>query len=163
MLFSCKKKKTQESDYGKYVTDGEKDISIGVLADIHVMAESQAADMTCDDFKACEAHGQKMLGLSESILKTTVDRIIAESDFDVVLVSGDNADDGGEVTHRLVASELKRLENAGIKVFTIPGNHDLNNKSNTYSGAHSYVSGTLQIKSRVLFAFLNFSSSGISS
>lgn len=135
LLFSCKKKKkTQESDYGKYVTDGEKDISIGVLADIHVMSETQAVNMTCSDYKAWEAHGQKMLGLSESILKTAVDRIIAESDFDVVLVSGDNADDGGEVTHRAVANELKRLENAGIKVYTIPGNHDINNKSYTYAG-----------------------------
>ena len=130
-LFSCKKK---DSDYGKYVTDGDKDISIGVLADVHVMSETQAVDMTCSDYKAWEAHGQKMLGLSESILKTAVDRIIAESDFDVVLVSGDNADDGGEVTHRAVAAELKRLEDAGIKVYTIPGNHDINNKSYTYAG-----------------------------
>ncbi len=153
MLFSCKKKKTQESDYGKYVTDGEKDISIGVLADIHVMAQSQAVDMTCDDFKAWEAHGQKMLGLSESILKTTVDRIIAESDFDVVLVSGDNADDGGEVTHRLVASELKRLENAGIKVFTIPGNHDLNNKSNTYAGGKATLTNpTTEVEFASIYA-----------
>ena len=123
------------SNYGKFISDGEADISIGVLADIHVMSEAQAVDMTCDDFKAWEAHGQKMLGLSESILKTAVDRIIAESDFDVVLVSGDNADDGGEVTHRAVAAELKRLEDAGIKVFTIPGNHDINNKSYTYAGS----------------------------
>ena len=132
-LVFCSKKK-EPSDYGVFIKDGDKDISIGVLADIHVMSETQAVDMTCADFKSWEAHGQKMLGLSESILKTTVDRIIAESDFDVVLVSGDNSDDGGEVTHRLVAAELKRLEDAGIKVFTIPGNHDINNKSYTYAG-----------------------------
>ena len=134
LLFSCKKKKTQESDYGKFVKDGEKDISIGVLADIHVMSETQAVDMTCSDYQAWEAHGQKMLGLSGSVLKTAVDRIIEESDFDVVLVSGDNSDDGGEVTHRAVAAELARLEAAGIKVYTIPGNHDINNKSYTYAG-----------------------------
>ena len=136
---------TVTSDYGKYITDGEKDISIGVLADIHVMAEAQAVNMTCEDFKSWESHGQKMLGLSESILKTTVDRIIAESDFDVVLVSGDNADDGGEVSHRLVAAELKRLENAGIKVYTIPGNHDINNKSYTYaSGKAAFTDPTTE-------------------
>jgi len=132
LLTGCKSKETITT-YA-YVNDGETDISIGILADIHVMAETQAVDMTCADFKAWEAHGQKMLGLSESILKTAVDRIIAESDFDVVLVSGDNADDGGEVTHRAVAAELKRLENAGIKVFTIPGNHDINNNSYAYAG-----------------------------
>ena len=134
VLSSCKK-----SDYGKFIKDGKKDISIGVLADIHVMSETQAVDMTCDDYKAWEAHGQKMLGLSESILKTTVDRIIKESDFDVVLVSGDNSDDGGEVSHRAVAAELKRLEDKGIKVFTIPGNHDINNKSYTYASGKAVL------------------------
>ena len=138
--------------YG-YVSDGEVDISIGILADVHVMAETQAVDMSCEDFKSWEAHGQKMLGLSESILKTTVDRIIAESDFDVILVSGDNADDGGEVSHRLVAAELKRLEDAGIKVFTIPGNHDINNKSYTYAGGTaSYTNPTSEAEFASIYA-----------
>ena len=135
LLASCKK----GGDYGVYVSDGEQDISIGVLADIHVMSETQAVNMTCDDYKAWEAHGQKMLGLSESILKTAVDRIIKESDFDVVLVSGDNSDDGGEVSHRAVAAELARLEKAGIKVYTIPGNHDINNKSYTYASGSAVL------------------------
>lgn len=139
LFVSCKPTETEkEFEPTPFVNDAEDaDISIGVLADIHVMSETQAVDMSCADFKAWEAHGQKMLGLSESLLKTAVDRIIAESDFDVVLVSGDNADDGGEVSHRAVAAELARLENAGIKVFTIPGNHDINNNSYTYAGGKS--------------------------
>ena len=158
-FFSCKKKTKETSDYGKFISDGETDISIGVLADIHVMSETQAVDMTCSDYKAWEAHGQKMLGLSESILKTTVDRIIAESDFDVVLVSGDNSDDGGEVTHRAVAAELKRLENAGIKVFTIPGNHDINNKSNTYaSGKAVLTNPTTEAEFASIYAEFGYNS-----
>ena len=154
--YGCKKK-PEEVDKGyttyAYVDDGDTDISIGVLADIHVMAETQALDMTCADFKSWEAHGQKMLGLSESILKTAVDRIIAESDFDVILVSGDNADDGGEVSHRVVANELKRLENAGIKVYTIPGNHDINNKSYTYAGGSaSYTNPTTEVEFASIYA-----------
>ena len=137
IFVSCKK-----DTYGAYVSDGDQDISVGVLADIHVMSETQAVNMTCDDFKAWEAHGQKMLGLSESILKTAVDRIIEESDFDVVLVSGDNSDDGGEVTHRAVAAELARLEKAGIKVFTIPGNHDINNNSYTYASGKAVLTNS---------------------
>ena len=159
LLVSCKKKKTEESTYGKYVMDGDKDISVGVLADIHVMSETQAVNMTCSDYKAWEAHGQKMLGLSESLLKTAVDRIIAESDFDVVLVSGDNADDGGEVSHRAVATELKRLENAGIKVYTIPGNHDLNNKSYTYaSGKAVLTNPTTEVEFASIYADFGYNS-----
>ena len=159
-FFSCKKKTEEADDYGKFVFDGETDISIGVLADIHVMSETQAVNMTCSDFKTWEAHGQKMLGLSESILKTTVDRIIEESDFDVVLVSGDNSDDGGEVTHRAVAAELKRLENAGIKVFTIPGNHDINNRSYTYaSGEGKLTNPTTEAEFANIYADFGYNSS----
>ena len=159
LLVSCKKKKKDESTYGKFVTDGDKDISIGVLADIHVMSETQAVNMTCSDYKAWEAHGQKMLGLSESLLKTAVDRIIAESDFDVVLVSGDNADDGGEVSHRAVATELKRLESAGIKVFTIPGNHDLNNKSYTYASGQAVLTNpTTEVEFASIYADFGYNS-----
>ncbi|HCJ01748.1 MAG TPA: hypothetical protein DHV31_02530, partial [Clostridiales bacterium] len=32
-----------DPNYGQFVADGDKDISIGVLADIHVMSETQAA------------------------------------------------------------------------------------------------------------------------
>ncbi len=142
-----------DPNYGQFVADGDKDISIGVLADIHVMSETQAVDMTCSDYKSWEAHGQKMLGLSESILKTAVDRIITESDFDVVLVSGDNADDGGYLSHVAVASELKRLENAGIKVFTIPGNHDINNNSYTYaSGTQRLTRSTSEVEFASIYA-----------
>ena len=159
LLVSCKKKKKDESTYGKFVIDGDKDISIGVLADIHVMSETQAVNMTCSDYKAWEAHGQKMLGLSESLLKTAVDRIIAESDFDVVLVSGDNADDGGEVSHRAVATELKRLEDAGIKVFTIPGNHDLNNKSYTYASGQAVLTNpTTEVEFASIYADFGYNS-----
>ena len=131
----------------------EKDIAIGVLADVHVMSEKQAVNMTCADFKAWEAHGQKMLGLSESLLKTAVDRIISESDLDVVLVSGDNSDDGGEISHRAVSAELKRLEKAGIKVYTIPGNHDINNKSYTYAnGKAAYADPTTEQEFAEIYA-----------
>lgn len=157
LVYGCKKKTEEEwqKDYVTYgyVDDGAADISIGVLADVHVMAETQAVDMTCPDYKSWEAHGQKMLGLSESILKTAVDRIIAESDFKVVLVSGDNSDDGGETSHRVVAAELKRLENAGIKVYTIPGNHDLNNKSCTYAGGKAtYTNPTTEVEFASIYA-----------
>ncbi len=135
VLTACKRNEKETSNYGQFVKDVEDpDVSIGVLSDIHVMSDAQAVDKANADFKAYESKGQKMLGLSESILKTAVDRIIEESDLEVVLVAGDNADDGGEVTHRAVAAELARLEKAGIKVFTIPGNHDINNRAYTYAG-----------------------------
>ena len=161
---ACKENngKTPSSDYGKYISDGDSDLSIGVLADIHVMSVDQAVDITCADFKTYETKGQKMLGLSESILKTAVDRIIEESDLKIILLSGDNADDGGEISHRAVARELKRLEDAGIKVFTIPGNHDINNRSYTYaSGSMVLTNPTTEAEFASIYKDFGYSKSDV--
>lgn len=46
---------------------------------------------------------------------------------DVLLVTGDMAHDGDETTHRRMAAWLNTLHRSGMRVFVIPGNHDINN------------------------------------
>jgi 3',5'-cyclic AMP phosphodiesterase CpdA len=72
------------------------------------------------------AHDRKMIAESEAILEATVQAILAE-DADVVLVPGDLTKDGVELSHRGVAVYLQMLEDAGKRVFVVPGNHDVSN------------------------------------
>ncbi|MGC8988537.1 MAG: metallophosphoesterase family protein [Verrucomicrobiia bacterium] len=46
---------------------------------------------------------------------------------DIVLIPGDLTKDGELVSHQAVAEVLRRLRDAGIKVFVCPGNHDIAN------------------------------------
>lgn len=108
-------------------------ISFNVISDTHVLAAEQIGNADSTAFIDKTASGQKMLALSEPILQTAIDDFI-ESDEDILLVAGDITEDGSRVSHRAAAREFQRAENAGKKVFVVPGNHDIRNSSKTYTG-----------------------------
>lgn len=114
----------------------DQQVKIAVISDIHVMAPSLLVnDGTA--FQTYLAEDRKMLVQSEAILKEAVTEIIAEKP-NICLVTGDLTKDGEKVSHQLVASYLKKLTDAGIKVLVIPGNHDINNPdAKSFDGASS--------------------------
>ena len=92
--------------------------TVVVLSDLHVVAPDKAATMTMG------AGERKMLKHSALILETVVDSIIARHDGSCVLVTGDLTDRGDCESHNYVATQLKRLQDAGHQCYVIPGNHD---------------------------------------
>ncbi len=77
---------------------------------------------------------RKLLKHSRELMEVALSSIIA-SDADFVLVPGDLTKDGEMINHRIMAGFLAEIENAGKKVFVVPGNHDINNPSAMrYSG-----------------------------
>lgn len=112
------------------VKNRDPEINIAIVSDTHVMAESQF-EMS-EEFMEYASRGQKLLFLSEAIFKTMIDEKI-EDKSDFLLITGDLTDDGGRLSHELVASELRRYEQAGKKAFVVPGNHDINNRSSIYT------------------------------
>jgi UDP-2,3-diacylglucosamine pyrophosphatase LpxH len=72
------------------------------------------------------AQDPKLLDLSAYILDKVIADLLAEHP-KVVLIPGDLTKDGEKISHQSLAKVLKKLTNAGIKVFVIPGNHDINN------------------------------------
>ena len=52
---------------------------------------------------------------------------IIESGVRFVLICGDLTNDGELIGHQLMAKKLKEFTNAGIVVYVVPGNHDINN------------------------------------
>ena len=61
---------------------------------------------------------------------------------DILLVTGDLSSEGELASHQGFASQMKSLEDAGIAVFVIPGNHDLYNYSAMSFQDDTKVSGT---------------------
>ena len=100
-------------------------IKIAVISDLHMMAP----ELLVNDGNAFEeylARDRKMLRESLEILDTLVGSIL-ELKPDLVLVTGDLTKDGERVSHELVAAQLQRLVDNGIRVLVVPGNHDINN------------------------------------
>lgn len=120
-LTACNKKDEEEKPSFK----------MAVLSDIHVMSHEQIGDTLTASFMRRDASGQKMLWLSEAIFRTALDEIAA-SGANALLITGDITDDGARSSHLAVARELKKLEEKGVDVFIVAGNHDIYNRSESY-------------------------------
>lgn len=97
-----------------------------VISDTHVMEPS----LVKKDGEALTNyidHDRKMLKDSPALMEEATRRIL-ERHPQVVLVCGDLTKDGETVSHHFLCDRyLSRIRKAGIKVFVVPGNHDVNN------------------------------------
>lgn len=109
---------------------------IAVITDTHVMAP----DLLVNDGTAWQnklASDRKLLDYSQRIFDYLVDKFKSGADKpDLLLLTGDLTKDGELLSHQYVADKLKVLKDAGVKVYVIPGNHDIDNSNaESYDGA----------------------------
>ena len=99
------------------------DVSFAVISDIHVynpeLGSSGAA------FEKVLLSDRKLLLDSIDLLDFAINEILA-ADVSFVLVAGDLTKDGELVNHDIVAEKLGKFTDEGIRVFVVPGNHDVN-------------------------------------
>lgn len=106
---------------------GNNEIKISVMSDLHMFPEEFAGEQG-PNFKEYLAGDRKMLVESERIIDAAIEKILAE-DPDVVLIPGDLTKDSERLSHEMLVEKLKEIEDKGIEVFVINGNHDINNPS----------------------------------
>ena len=95
----------------------------------------------------------KFMPYVEEITDAFLDEVLADPP-DVVLLTGDLTFNGAEISHRRLAGKLQRLEDAGIPVLVLPGNHDVYNEN-----AALYRGGSFE---RVPFEALSADSDSLS-
>lgn len=95
-----------------------------VLTDPHLLSPALVVNPGQPYTDAINSNN-KMIDLGAPIMKAMVDTILAIHPT-AVLVSGDLSKDGERRSHQDMAAYLAQLRQAGIKVFVIPGNHDVN-------------------------------------
>lgn len=78
------------------------------------------------DWEAHLATDRKLLKESAEILDAVIANLLVRRP-QAVLVSGDLTKDGERANHQSMAARLGQLRSAGIKVFVVPGNHDIAN------------------------------------
>ena len=101
-------------------------LKVAVVSDIHVMVP-ELVEQDGAAFQDYVAHDRKLLMESVALAEAAVDELLAGRP-DAVLVTGDLTKDGERVSHEYVAGQLlARLRRAGIPVYVVPGNHDVNN------------------------------------
>jgi 3',5'-cyclic AMP phosphodiesterase CpdA len=68
----------------------------------------------------------KLIKESRAILEAALARI-GEEHVQFLIITGDLTKDGEVADHVLMAQHLRKLEQQGVQVFVVPGNHDINN------------------------------------
>lgn len=112
-----------EKDVKEEPLDGGKRIAF--MTDIHYLAKS-LTDMG-DGFQKSVEHGDgKLTNYVWEITDAAFEQVQLTNP-DVLVLGGDLTLNGEKKSHEELAGKLEKLEEAGVDVVVIPGNHDINN------------------------------------
>jgi 3',5'-cyclic AMP phosphodiesterase CpdA len=104
-------------------------VSMAVISDPHFYDPSLGTSGKSFD-RVLNSDG-KLIRESSELLDAALANILS-SNASIVLIPGDLTKDGALRSHLGMASRLEILNRSGVKVFVVPGNHDVNN-SRAYS------------------------------
>ncbi len=111
-------------------------VKIAVVSDIHYMDPSllQNGAASGEAFLNYLMRDPKLLEFSDPIFRRVMDELVVEQPH-LLLIPGDLTKDGERAGHEAMAQLLGSLASAGIKVYVVPGNHDINNpEARSYDG-----------------------------
>jgi predicted MPP superfamily phosphohydrolase len=120
-------------------------IKIAIVSDIHYLDPSLMKNNAADgaDFQSYLAADPKLIQFSDPIFRKVISDLQNEKP-DILLIPGDLTKDGEKISHEAMAKILQNLSKKGIKVFVIPGNHDINNpESAKYDGSNASETPTI--------------------
>lgn len=114
------------------------DIEFAVFSDAHYYDSSLGT--TGSAFEEYLMQDRKLLRESEAILQATLQSILDRPQKpQFVLIPGDLTKDGERSSHEEAAAYIRQLEDNGIQVYVVPGNHDINNPD-----AYRYVGDSVE-------------------
>ncbi|HTE09397.1 MAG TPA: metallophosphoesterase [Chitinophagaceae bacterium] len=119
---------------------GNRHLKISIISDIHYMDPSLLGKGGAAGaaFQAYLDADPKMVQYSDPIFRKVLADVKQEKP-DMVLVTGDITKDGEKTGHLAMARFFHQLEKEGIKVYVVPGNHDINNaKAKKFIGDNAY-------------------------
>ena len=143
LLFSCKKNEPGIvlPSAEKNVFDMKNDqIKIAVVSDIHYTAPALFSNngQAGQAFQDYLAQDPKLLAYSDPIWRRVLTDLKTDKP-DILLVPGDLTKDGERINHQAMAGFFQSLQNDGVKIYVVPGNHDVANpEARRYDGNNAY-------------------------
>ena len=117
----------------------QNQVTLVVATDLHYLAPTLTDGG--EFFRQYIENGDgKVIPYCEEITEAFVEQVIAEKP-NAVILSGDLTFNGENESHIALAEKLARIEEKGIPVYVLPGNHDLKNaKAASFQGdSYSFV------------------------
>lgn len=109
---------------GIFAAAPEDSVRFAVVSDLHFYDASLGT--TGSAFENYLTADRKMLAESKAIMDAAMTMIKQEAP-QFLLIPGDLTKDGEKLNHQKVAEYLADMENSGIQVYVVPGNHDILN------------------------------------
>ncbi len=103
----------------------EEEVTLFVATDLHYLSP-ELTDHGEYFEGLIESGDGKVMEYCEEVTDAFIRQVIEEVP-DALILSGDLTFNGEKASHVALAEKLSTIENAGIPVFVLPGNHDLNN------------------------------------
>ena len=91
--------------------------------DLHVLAP-ELTDHGAYFQQVMDSADGKMTAYSEELLEAFVHQVIRETP-EALILSGNLTFNGEAASHRHLAAALRRVEEASVRIFVLPGNYDL--------------------------------------
>lgn len=141
IMMGCNEKELlTEPESSSVLKSAVAKVKIAVISDIHYMDQTLLPETPEDnpDFQTLLFDSyNKMVELSEPIFNEAISELRREKP-DVLLITGDLANNGELANHEIVRNKLQRLADNGTQVLVIPGNNDINSPdAKSYSGTGS--------------------------
>lgn len=119
---------SKKVDYLKddYEINSSKDIEFIVATDLHYISERINVDQELSEI--CEANGDlKQMKYVSEITDTFISEVMEYKPSGGLIICGDLTYNGERFSHIDLMRKFRKLIDNGIKVYVIPGNHDINN------------------------------------
>lgn len=94
------------------------------ITDLHYYA-TEALNPQGDAWEYRAKYDQKCVAESGAILDAAIDMLLADTETEVVLISGDLVSDGEKEGHAVLPGKLRRLTDGGKRVFVLTATHDV--------------------------------------
>lgn len=107
-------------------------ISMIIATDMHYISPDYIGDGAYFGTPSSTMDG-KLINYSDEIIDAFISEVL-EKKPQILLLSGDLTLNGSVKSHDELVEKLKTLQEAGIAVLVIPGNHDVNTPAGDYSG-----------------------------
>lgn len=109
--------------------DTAQTLTFGVLSDAHYFPTVYNGTRA-QDYQKQISGDLRLMGEGEALTTAAVDQMLEQGNLpSVLLVTGDLSSEGEKASHEGFAAQMERLQDAGVTVLVVPGNHDLYNSS----------------------------------
>lgn len=138
LLAACSVNKEKET--ATYVFD-RPELSFVIASDLHYLADELNDKGAMITSLMALADGKYTLEMG-TILDVWITEVLDLAP-DFVVLTGDLSFNGEKKSHKELSQKLRQLIEAGIKVFVLPGNHDLTSSAYGFKGDSYYKTETI--------------------